>query len=426
MIRRLYAGAASIAAPALKLMLRRRLRRGREMATRLHERWGEDATPRPAGPLLWLHGASVGEAVSILPVLPILAQQAPDLSLLLTTGTVTSAALLGRRLPELGLDRRALHRFVPLDVPAWVARFLDHWRPDAAAFIEQEIWPNMLAACGERGIRVVLLNARLSARSAARWHRLGPFARETFSRFERVLAQSAIDGDRIAALGGRNVSAPGNLKFAASPLPASRADLDYLGRQLAGRPVWLAASTHPGEELFVLAAHETLARSHDRLLTIIVPRHPPRGAEIAGLVSAWPVALRSRAENPPEGTGIWIADTVGELGLFYRLGGIAFIGGSLVAHGGQNPLEATRLGCAVAVGPHTGNFRDAVDTLARAGALEVVADAESLAAWVAAMWADPLRRSQMGDAGISASRAHTDLPRQTAALLLGMLPARHG
>ncbi len=184
MIAGLYAGAARLAAPALRALLRRRLRRGRELAARLPERWGEDTTPRPTGRLLWLHGASVGEVLSILPVLKILARQAPELRMLLTTGTVTSAALLDRRLPELGLSARTMHRFAPFDVPAWVARFLDHWRPDAAGFVEQEVWPNLLAAGSARKLPMLLLNARLSAKSFARWQRLGGFGRTTFSRFD--------------------------------------------------------------------------------------------------------------------------------------------------------------------------------------------------------------------------------------------------
>jgi 3-deoxy-D-manno-octulosonic-acid transferase len=422
----LYAGAASLAAPALRLMLRRRLRAGREIAARLPERWGADPAPRPPGRLLWLHGASVGEALSILPVLPLLTAQAPDLSLLLTTGTVTSAALTDRRLIELGLAERARHRFVPLDVPAWIARFLDHWRPDAAGFIEQEVWPNTLSACARRGIPLVLLNARLSARSAARWQRLGSAARTVFGRFERVLAQSAADAERFAALGARRVSTPGNLKFAAAPLPVDTAELDRLRGLLAGRPVWLAASTHPGEEPPVLDAHARLAASRPGLLTMVVPRHPARGAGIAALCAAWPTTRRAAGQDPPTQSGVWIADTMGELGLFYRLAPLAFIGGSLVAHGGQNPLEAARLGCALAAGPHMANFLDMERLLRAAGALAPVTDAASLAAWAGALLDDPPRRAAIGQAARQAAAADDALPALVAATLLGLLPAGPG
>jgi 3-deoxy-D-manno-octulosonic-acid transferase len=419
----LYAGAATLAAPALRALLRRRVKQNREIAARLPERWGEDATPRPPGRLLWLHGASVGEVLSIFPLLHALAAEAPDVSVLVTTGTVTSAALFDRRLPEFSLSAGALHRFVPLDVPAWVARFLDHWRPDAAGFVEQEVWPNLLAACAARNVPTLLLNARLSARSFARWQRVGGFARETFGRFDGVLAQSDRDASRIAALGGRAVSAPGNLKFAADKLPAEPKQLQALARVIAGRPVWLAASTHPGEDAPVLQAHAALAERHDPLLTIIVPRHPSRGAEVARIMAGWPVARRSDGQAPPDGSGIWIGDTLGELGLFYRLAPIAFIGGSMVPHGGQNPLEAARLGCAVAVGPRTENFAEAVAVLCAAGALTVVADPAALAGWVDSLLKSPDGRRRMGEAGIAAAGRYADLPRQIAAVLLASLPA---
>ena len=404
-------------------MLRARVRRGKEVAARLPERWGEDATPRPAGRLLWLHGASVGEAVSVLPVLAALAQTAPDLTVLLTTGTASSAAVLARRLPELGLER-VLHRFVPLDVPAWAARFLAHWRPDAAAFVESEIWPNLIAACGRAKVPLMLLNARLSARSAAGWQRSGAFGRHQFAAFERIQAQSPADAERLASLGGRAVSSPGNLKFAALPLPVDAPELERLQGELDGRPVWLAASTHPGEEPAVLAAHTALATRHPRLLTVVAPRHPERGPQLAKLAAPAAIARRALGEDPPRGTGIWIADTLGEMGLLLRLAPVVFVGGSLVAHGGQNPLEAARLGCAVAIGPHAGNFAAVVAALLAAEALAQVADAAAMAGWVNAMLTEPERRAAMGEAGIAASRRHGELPGQVAAALLGLLRSR--
>ncbi len=418
MIASLYAGAATLASPLLRLMLRLRLARGRELADRLPERWGHDATPRPPGRLLWLHAASVGETASLLPVLAELVRLAPDIAVLLTTGTVTSAAMLARRLPELQLDHNVLHRFVPLDVPAWMGLFLDHWRPDAAGFVESEIWPNLLAACARRQIPAVLINARLSARSAARWRRAGGFARLQFGAFTGVLAQSEEDARRLAALGARNVSAPGNLKFAATPLPFDASELRRLQQRLHGRPAWLAASTHPGEDAQVFAAHATLARQFPGLLTIVAPRHADRGADIAALAGMWPVTRRALGADPPDATGIWIVDTMGELGLLFRLAPIALIGGSMVTHGGQNPLEAARLGCAVAIGPHSGNFAQIVATLRQAGALAEVADAAALAAWVAVMLGDPQRRASMGEAGRSASCRDADLPRQVAVALM--------
>jgi 3-deoxy-D-manno-octulosonic-acid transferase len=419
----LWAAAATTAAPALRLLLRRRLRRGKEIAGRLAERRGIDATPRPPGQLLWLHAASVGETVSILPVLAALATQAPALTVLLTTGTVTSARLLARRL-EAGLEERVLHRFVPLDVPSWVARFLEHWRPDAAGFVESELWPNLLFACRRRGIPVMLVNARMSARSLAGWQRVPGFSRAVLGCFASVQARSPTDAERLEALGASRVSAPGDLKFAAPVLPADPAELEWLRAMLAGRPVWLAASTHPGEEPAIFATHRVLAPAHPGLLTILVPRHPERGAEIAASVGDVSLQRRSLGATPP-GQGVWLADTLGELGLWYRLAGVAFVGRSLVLPGGgQNPLEAARLGCAVAVGPHVGNFLDAVQALEAAGALTRVADGSALTAWVAAMLADPARREAAGAAGIAAAARWADLPERTAQALLALLPPR--
>jgi 3-deoxy-D-manno-octulosonic-acid transferase len=402
-------------------MLRRRLRRGKEIAGRLAERRGIDATPRPAGRLFWLHAASVGETVSILPVLTALTARAPDLTVLLTTGTVTSARLLARRL-EAGLEDHVLHRFVPLDVPAWVARFLDHWRPDAAAFVESELWPNLLFASRRRGIPVMLLNARMSVRSLAGWRLVPGLARAVLGCFACVQARSPADAARLEALGAASVSAPGDLKFAAPPLPADAAELERLRDLLAGRPVWLAASTHPGEEALIFATHRALAPAHPGLLTILVPRHPERGAEIAAMADGIPLHRRSLGAAPPD-QGVWLADTLGELGLWYRLAGIAFVGRSLLPPGGgQNPLEPARLGCAVAVGPHVGNFLDAIEALDAAGALARVADGRALTAWVAAMLAHPARRAAAGAAGIAAAARWADLPDRTARALLALLP----
>ncbi|HTW26317.1 MAG TPA: 3-deoxy-D-manno-octulosonic acid transferase [Acetobacteraceae bacterium] len=410
---RLYALAAGLATPGLRLMLRRRLGRGKEIAARLPERRGVDATPRPPGRLLWLHAASVGETVSVLPVLAALD---PEWHVLLTTGTVTSAALLGRRLPAMakdhsGLDRRVLHRFVPLDVPRWTARFLDHWRPDVAAFVESELWPNLLAGCRSRGIPTALVNARMSERSARRWRRLPGLAARMLGGFDTVQAQSEPDATRLRALGARDVSVAGDLKFAAPALPFDAAELATLQAAVGGRPIWLAASTHPGEEVLAAEVHRALADRHPGLITIIAPRHPERGPAIAAALGG--AARRAGGEGPPAG-GIWIADTMGELGLLYRLAGIAFIGKSLTGRGGQNVLEPARLGCAIAVGRHTANFTAAVGTLEAVGALTRVADAAALAQWVDALLVDPARRLAGGRAAREAADRHAGLPALTA------------
>jgi 3-deoxy-D-manno-octulosonic-acid transferase len=314
-----------------------------------------------------------------------------------------------------------MHRFVPLDVPAWSARFLDHWRPDAAAFVESEIWPNLLTGCAARAIPLMLVNARLSERSFAHWRLVPNLARRLFGVFAAVQAQSTADAERVRALGGPASVLTGNLKFAAGPLPVDVAELERLRRLTAGRPVWLAASTHPGEEPIVLGVHAMLAARHARLLTIIAPRHPERGPAIAAQAGSAAVTRRSQGNDPPPHAGIWIADTLGELGLVYRLAKIAFVGRSLVERGGQNPLEPARLDCAVAVGPNVHNFADPVAALEQAGALVRVPDADALAAWIYAMLTDPCRRAAMAEAGIAASSRYAELPGRVAALLTNLL-----
>ena len=409
--------AATLLAPALRLNLSRRASNGREIAARLPERRGIDPTPRPTGPLLWMHAASVGEATSILPVLDALRHRT---KVLLTTGTATSQALLDRHIPEHGLSGDVLHRFAPLDVPSWIARFLSHWQPDAACFVESELWPNQIAACQARGIRLMLLNARMSDRSFAHWQRAPGFARCVLGGFEKIQARGDRDAERLKALGAPHVESPSDLKFSAPPLPVDQTELDRLNKTLAGRPVWLAASTHPGEETLIAGAHCEIAKTHPGLLTIIAPRHPDRGSSLAAALNA---PRRAAGQEPPTGEGIWIADTMGELGLWYRLAPIAFVGRSLVAPGGgQNPLEPARLGCAIAVGPHASNFTDHLALLRDAGGLVDVANQAALTRFVVAMLDNPDRRRRLGEHAAAVVRRHADLPARTAETLLSLLP----
>ena len=411
---------ATLATPALGRMLQRRVKRGKEMAARLDERRGIDPTPRPAGRLLWLHAASVGEAVSVLPVLLSLQRQDTALTTLFTTGTVNSARLLETRLPELGLDR-VMHRFVPLDVPAWASRFLDHWRPNAAAFVESELWPNLLHASQRRGIRLMLVNARMSAGSLRRWRRVGGFAQQVIGAFDCVHAQSTAYASRLQALGARNLLEPGNLKRAAPLLPVDAAEMARLEALIGSRPTWLAASTHPGEEDVAADVHRRLTARHPGLLTIIAPRHPERGADIAAALSA---PRRALGQDPPPG-GIWIADTLGELGLLYSVAPIVFVGRSLAGPGGetggQNPLEPARFGAALAVGPHTGNFTEIGDLLTSAGGLTRTADADALATWVDRMLDDPVARIASGQAARAVADGEQALPDRIATELLSLM-----
>jgi 3-deoxy-D-manno-octulosonic-acid transferase len=412
-----WAVAATLSAPVLRLNLRRRAANGREIAARLPERRGIDPTPRPAGPLLWIHAASVGETMSILPVLEALRHR---VKVLLTTGTVTSQTLLDKCIPEQGLVGDVLHRFAPLDVPSWVGRFLSHWRPDAACFVESELWPNQLAACQTMGIPLMLVNARMSDRSFDRWRYVPNLARRVLGAFAHIQARGDQDAERLKALGATHVDSPGDLKFAAPPLSVDRAELERLIKILAGRPVWLAASTHPGEEILIADAHRELALVYPGLLTIIAPRHPDRGPALAAELKA---PRRAAGQEPPVGSGIWIVDTMGELGLWYRLASIAFVGRSLVPPGGgQNPLEPARLGCTVAVGSHTGNFSDHVALLRDEAGLVEVADARALARFVSAMLDDPDRCRRLGEQAQATVHRHADLPDRTAEALLSLLP----
>jgi 3-deoxy-D-manno-octulosonic-acid transferase len=426
--------ATTLAAPLLRWHLGRRARRGKEIAARLAERRGLGAA-RPPGRLLWLHAASVGEAISALPVLEALLARDAALHLLVTTGTVTGAQALLHRLPaalaapgESGFPR-VTHRFLPLDVPAWVARFLDGWRPDAGVLVESELWPNLIAAARARRMPMALVNARISPRSFARWHRFPRSAAEILGGFALVLARSEGDRARLAALGAAAAQCWGDLKAAAAPLPADAAALERLRALLGDRPVFLAASTHPGEEALVLAAHARLAADWPRLLTVLVPRHPDRGVAVAELAARQQLAVARRAGGgaPGADVAVYVADTLGELGLFYRLATLAVVGGSLMPRGGQNPLEAARLGCPILLGPHTTNFEEPVARLLAAGAARLVApQAVALAEAVAGMLSDAGARQAMAIAAASIAAGQAGLPGMVAAALLDLLPDGSG
>ena len=373
---RAYRALTRYAAPVAPLLLAWRTRIGKEEPARRPERYGEASVPRPSGFLVWLHAASVGEANAVLPVIDAIAAEHPEIGLLLTTGTVTSAKLARARLPK-----GAVHQYVPLDNQDYVRRFLKHWQPDLAVFVESEIWPNLVLETNALNVPLVLVNGRMSFRSFRRWRNRPGLSRPLFSAFGLVLAQNDRFAQRFTALGTPRTVAVGNLKADAPPPPVDLAGHKKLAAALAGRTVWLAASTHPGEDDIAAVAHLAMKKVRPDLLTVIVPRHPERGPFIARLLEGanLKVALRSEGKLPEAGTDIYIADTIGELGLFYNLVPVALIGGSLVPHGGQNPVEAIKLGAAVVTGPHWRNFADAYDELLRAGGAVQVSDAQSLA-----------------------------------------------
>jgi 3-deoxy-D-manno-octulosonic-acid transferase len=349
----------SALSPAVPLLLKARAARGKEDPARLSERRGDASRTRPQGTLIWIHGASVGECLAALPLVARLLER-ENRHVLVTSGTVTSARLMAERLPA-----RALHQYVPLDSPVFVRRFLDHWRPDLALFIESELWPNLIQEAQARKIPMALANARLSETSFRGWRRAPGLARRLLSAFDICLAQDAAVAQRLRNLGARAVEIAGSLKADAPPLPVDETALAAFRAALGTRPLFLAASTHPGEEDVVLEVARMNRGSHDDLLTVIVPRHPARGKAIAELATrhGFAMAQRSTGALPGPATSVYVADTLGELGLFYSAAPFAFLGGSLVRHGGQNPLEAARLGTAVVTGPYTDNFAGIFEVL---------------------------------------------------------------
>ncbi|MEP6966499.1 MAG: glycosyltransferase N-terminal domain-containing protein [Pseudomonadota bacterium] len=338
--------AAAWAAPAL-LVARAKL--GKEDPTRLGERLGRAGRPRPPGQLAWLHGVSVGESLSLLPLVDRLRGERPGVAVLVTSGTRASGRLLEGRLPE-----GVIHQYAPVDTPGAVRRFLDHWRPDLGVFVESELWPNLILTAKERGIRLALVSARMSRGSFEGWRRAPGAARAILDAFQLILARDEEAAGRLRALGAR-VDGVADMKFGADPLPADPAELATLRATLDGRAVILAASTHAGEEALVLERFAAVATARDgRALLIIAPRHIDRAPDIVQLCLSRGFSAARRMVRPsPDGLDVYVADTVGDLGLWYRLAGLAVLGGSLAPGvGGHNPLEPARLGCPFVSGIH--------------------------------------------------------------------------
>jgi 3-deoxy-D-manno-octulosonic-acid transferase len=373
-----------LAEPLTPWLLKQRQAKGKEDPARLGERLGRPSQERGDRPLVWMHGASVGETLSQLPLIDRLGQERPDIGVLVTSGTTTSAAMLAHRLP---LD--VLHQYAPLDTPAAVSGFLDHWRPDLAIFVEGEIWPNLLLGAKARGVRLALLSARITERSAAGWRRLPASAAKVFGAFDLVLPQDEGSASRLRSLGAR-VDGRLNLKLTGAPLPGDPKALATVEAQAHGRPLLLAASTHTSDDAAVLQAFAA-ADPERRALLVIVPRHTERGVGIAALARScgFSVTLRSRME--PFGDGqVHVADTLGELGVWFRVARGAYIGGGMEQRiGGHNPLEAARLGCPVISGPEVRNWTEVYAALDAAGGAVIVRNAAELGAAFARMLNDP-------------------------------------
>lgn len=402
-----YAALMTVAEPLAPWLLRRRARRGKEDASRLRERLGHASTPRPHGPLVWLHGVSVGESLSLLPLIERIQAEAPATTLLITSGTVTSAKLLGKRLPQ-----GVIHQFAPVDGPRATARFLDHWRPDAALFAESELWPNLLLGAKARGVKLALVSARITDRSARAWEKRPAAARAMLSAFDVILPQDRRSAARLKALGAM----PGpilNLKYVGAPLPVGGEPLPVGKRQML-----LAASTHAGEETLIASA------APHGVLVVIAPRHPDRGAAVETQIHALgrTTARRSLGEPLTAQTEVYIADTLGELGLLFSQADVAVIGGSFTPGvGGHNPLEPARLGAPAISGTEVFNFADVYEEMAQEGAV-ILADAETLASAIAGLLSNPAASAKQADS----ARAYAERQRSSFeagwAMLKGVLP----
>ena len=388
-----YRALLTAAAPLAGLLLSHRLKRGKEDPRRLAERRGVSTIARPAGPLVWVHGASVGEIAAVIPLIERIASK--ELKVLVTSGTVGSAKLCEQRLPA-----GVIHQFVPLDSPRFIARFLDHWKPDLALFTESDLWPNIIVMSHARRIPLILVNGRVSERSFNRWRYAPATIGAMLGRFDLCLAQSPAYATRYRDLGAPRITTTGNLKLDVPEPPADRDSLQALQSAVGGRTTIAAASTHAGEEVALIDTHRRLRHSFPQLLTLIAPRHPDRGPKIAEIAAAagLAVSLRSQGRLPDGKTDIYVVDTLGELGLVYRLAPIVFVGGSLATHGGQNPVEPIKLGAAVLHGPHVWNFAEIYAALDAAHGAEQVADAGRLTVRVGAWLTDAAERMKVATA----------------------------
>ena len=390
----LYLWFSAISGPVYQVVLRQRLAQGKEDPKRVSERYGLSTIARPEGPLIWFHAASVGESQAILDPVRQLLEKRPELTVLVTTTTRSSATLLSDQLPN-----RAIHQYSPVDTPSATRAFLHHWQPDCAIWTESELWPRLLKETKALDVPMFLVNARVSPKTAKRWQRFSGPVGELLSYFRGILAQDGKTASLIGDLGypAGKLSVTGSTKQTATALPYDPNILKNLKESTAGRPIWLAASTHKGEEEHVVAAHQQLMSLQGNALLLLAPRHPERGDEIerqlndAGFVCS----RRSRTDAITPQTTVYLADTLGELGLWYRLAPVAFIGGSLVPVGGHNPYEPLAVGCATITGPHTYNFQDIYERLAQTQGTTIARDATDIASAVWDLWDHDTRGRQI-------------------------------
>ncbi len=414
----LYVALSMLLLPFVARATTNKLRRAGVSVPRSHERLGHATEARRDGPLVWFHAASVGESLSVLALITRMGIALPQARFLITSGTATSATLVGQRMPP-----RTVHQFAPLDAPGPLKRFLRHWRPDAAIFVESELWPQMLRRTHTQGTAMALVNARLSERSVNSWAKRPKLARYLFEVFDLILTQNDAMAKamlRMHAPADR-VARGQNLKSFADPLPTDDDTLFEARAALLNRPVWVAASTHPGEEEIVLAAHKKLRESIPDLHLILVPRHPERGTEVTQMIAdtGLPFTRRTRGDAP--GGAVYLADTLGELGNWFALSDIVFLGGSMRPIGGHNPFEVAQSGAMVLSGNHVFNFAETYAAMEEAGAARLVADSTDLAERVAGLLADPDARKKAVDAAETFAKAETGKLDTIAARLIKTL-----
>lgn len=419
----LYCGASALIAPFAWRKVAAKLRAYGLPETRVRERLGHASLPRPGGQLIWFHAASVGESLSVLTLIRRLGEQLPAAEFLITSGTPTSAELIEKRMPP-----RCRHQFPPLDSAAAVDRFLAHWRPDLGVFVESELWPQMLVRARRTGCPLVLLNARLSQRSAEGWKKRPETARFILDQFDLLVTQNQRTADNLAAMGAapERIRPGSNLKAVSAPLPADENTLADLRTALGQRPVWVASSTHEGEEETVLAAHRLLLKRHPGLCLLLAPRHPERGDAVEALIAAagFTPARRSAGQRLAPDTQVYLADTLGEVGSWYALSPLVFLGGSLREIGGHNPFEPMQAGAAVISGTGHFNFAETYAELTRLGAATEVTSAAQLAEQLSLWLQEPEKLEAARTAAAQFISRQSDQLDQTVASLLALLPAQ--
>ncbi|MFK7754171.1 MAG: 3-deoxy-D-manno-octulosonic acid transferase [Sedimentitalea sp.] len=375
---RLYRAGTTVIVPFAFWLVSRKLRRQNVKIERVHERLGHASLARPRRPTVWFHGASVDESLSVLTLITGMAARLPRYDFLITSGTAASAKLIDQRLPP-----RTQHQFAPLDAPGPVRRFLEHWRPKAAIFVESELWPVTLGETKTRGTPLALLNARLSNRSVAAWKKRPKSAHYILGRFTLMITQNQKSAQDLVSMGADpdRVRTGGNLKSTSAPLPVDAITLAKLATDLGQRPLWVASSIHPGEDQIVIDAHKQLRITHPDLCLLLIPRRPERGDDIVRLITDAGLRFARRSAKDPisPDTQVYLADTLGETGTWYAASPIVFLGGSLVKVGGHNPFEPAQAGAAILTGPHTHNFSETFQPLQKCGAARTVSDADTLA-----------------------------------------------